>query len=68
MAQTDTSARNRAYHEANDVAQRITGSQPKDAGPTPDEARHAEHERKNTDADDALVPVEDRKPREVPYA
>jgi hypothetical protein len=68
MAQTDdTTARSAAWHEANDRTQQISGpgeDRPvlNSRGEMPDaEARRIEHGRKNTDADDSLVPVEDRK-------
>jgi len=72
MAQTDdTAARSDAYHEANDRAEQVTevGAERRNdrtsRGEDPDtEARRIEHERKNTNADGSLVPVEDRRPRE----
>lgn len=75
----DTTARSRAWHEANDYTEKVNEVGPGDPWPSgqtehnsrgekaDDAARRIEHERKNVDADDALVPVEDRKPREVPY-
>jgi hypothetical protein len=79
MAQTDdTAARSDAWHEANDHTERVNEAEPAEAsmreyrngrGESPDaEARRIEHERKNTNADGSLVPVEDRRPREVPFA